>query len=632
MAKKKKKEKHIHAPRTIKPQRAKRIPVWIIPAILIITFFAYIPTLSAGFVTLDDGDYVTDNYLLKSFSNLNAILSTPVQGNFHPLTMFSLAINYQISGMNAWSYHVFNLLLHLINCVLVFRLAMMLSRNNIIISLTAAILFAIHPMHVESVAWVSERKDVLYSVFFLAGLISYTKFVDSSSKKQYVWTVLFLTLSLLSKPAAVIFPLTLFCIDLLKKRKLNLKLLIEKIPFFILALIFGIITMINQKAVGATGQESFDIVPKILFGFYGIMMYVLKMIAPFSLAVFYPFPPINKPLPVEYYIGPVFFIALAVLFYYGLKKERIIAFGILLYLVNLLLVLQFLPVGSAVIAERYTYIPYIGLFFVVGWLIEKISKANTTRAYSIIFVLAIFFSIFTFKQAGVWKNGATLWEHTIKTQPSSKAYANRALLLRRDNNYPLAIEYYKKAIQLNKIDHEAYGNLGNVYFDLQKPDSAFYNYRYAISLKPDYHPAMDNMGAMFAVVGQYDSAIKYFTRAIEVKPDYKPAYSNRALAYMTINRYEEAIKDYEKFLQYEPDAADIYNSIGSCYQRLGKYQESLISINKAIELIPNPVFFLNRSYTYNGLNNPDQARKDALTAKQNGVQIPDDYAKTLGIQ
>src|SRR6266478_1324159 len=214
---KKKSEKHVHNVRST-PQ--KKSSPWIVPFILLLTFLAYIPALRAGFVNWDDGDYIVDNLIVKDFANLKSILSTPVQGNYHPLTMLSMAINYQISGLNAWSYHLFNLVFNLINCFLVYRLVMLLSNRSIIIAFTTAILFGVHPMHVESVAWVSERKDVLYALFFLAGLISYTKYIDTSSGKHYVLTIVFLILSLLSKPAAVIFPLALFCIDLLRNRRI----------------------------------------------------------------------------------------------------------------------------------------------------------------------------------------------------------------------------------------------------------------------------------------------------------------------------------------------------------------------------------------------------------------------------
>lgn len=630
MAKKKKSEKHIHSAPGAKKNEKKY--QWVIPSILIITGLAFLPVLSAGFITLDDNEYVTNNPYLKNASDLKLLLTTPLQGNYHPLTMLSLWVNYLLSGENALSYHLFNLIFHLINCFLVFRLVMLLSRNKTIIAFTTAILFGIHPMHVESVAWVSERKDVLYGLFFLAGLISYLKYVDTNSRKQYLLTILFLVLSLLSKPAAVIFPAALLCIDFFRSRKLTSKLILEKTPFFVLAAAMGILTFVAQKEAGATGAVEFGIANRILFGFYGIMMYIVKLFLPFNLSAFYSFPAVNQSLPVEYYIGPLFFVALAVLFFYTRRNYRVISFGILFYLINLLLVLQFIPVGSAVMSERYTYIPYIGLFYIAGWLIDRYASGNISKANYIIVPVTLLFTVLTFRQASVWHDSSTFWDHAIKVAPSAKAYANRAMMLRDEKKYDLAIDYYNKALQMNIVDYESYGNRGNVYLSLNKPELAFQDYRKALSLKPGYHPALDNMGVQFAMLGQFDSAMKYSTLAINAKPDYKPAYSNRALTLMELKRYEEAIKDWEKFLQYEPGAMDIYNLIGTCYQQTGKYEESVAAITKAINAIPDATFYLNRAVSLNALKKTDAARQDALKAKQNGVAIPEDLAKSLGIE
>jgi tetratricopeptide (TPR) repeat protein len=445
-------------------------------------------------------------------------------------------------------------------------------------------------------------------------------------------TNLFFILSLLSKPSAVIFPLAILCIDLLRKRKLSVKLFVEKIPFFALALLMGIVTYFAQAKAGSFGKVHFEVINKVLYGFYGIMMYIVKMIAPVNLSVFYPFPALNSDLPIEYYIAPLFFVVLAMIFYFSLKRNRIISFGILFYLVNLLLVLQLLPVGSAVIAQRYAYIPYFGLFFIIGWLIDKYASGNTSKALWIVGPVTLILSFFTWKQAATWYSSATLWDQAIKTRPSAKAYAIRAMLLRKEKNYDLAIDYYNRALQLDKSDYELYSNRGNVYFDLKKPELAISDYRQALSMKPNFPEALDNMGAQFAILGQYDSALKYSTQAIAIKPDFKNAYVNRALTYMRVNRNEEAIKDWEKFLQFEPSAADVYNTIGSCYQAMGKYRESLAPITKAISMTPDPAFYLNRAFAYSALKDFESAKKDALFAKQNGVQIPADLAKTLGMQ
>lgn len=661
MAKKKRIEKHIHT----KPVKLKSdpIPAWHLPLILIVTFIIYIPALNAGFVNWDDPDYVGENnFMIRDLGFIPEMFNwnNTVQGNYHPITMVSLAINFAISGDNAWSYHLFNLVFHLFNCYLVYRFALLLTKKNSLIAFVTSLFFGIHPLHVESVAWVSERKDMLYALFFIAGHISYTKYIDTGAKKQFWLTLLFVVLSLLSKPAAVIFPVSLFCIDILKRRKLTIKLFTEKIPYLIPSIILGLITVGAQKEVGATGEEYFGIGKNILFGFYGIMMYFVKMIVPIKLSAFYPFPPLNEPLSIAYYIGPVFTLLLLLITYFTWKKYRFVAFGIGFYIVNLLLVLQVFSVGSAVIAERYTYVPYIGLFFIAGHLISMVAKGRLIKAYMIILPVAIIFSVLSFLQARTWKSGETLWDNVIKHQPCSRAYSARATLFRRDanslkeqvpilvnqnrtaeanqaneqanNNYRKAIEYYTHAVRLNAIDHESYNNRANIYMDMKKFDSALINYRESIRIKPDYHVAFDNLGALYATRGIYDSALYYFTKAIEIRNDYKPVYNNRAIVYLTTGRFQEAIKDWQTYLVYDRDNADVMNSIGECYRKLGQNQDALRYINMALQLKQSGFFFLNRSYTYKNLNNIDAARNDALAARNAGLQIDAAYAASLGIQ
>lgn len=658
MSKKKKSEKHQHKkPLTIKPDN---YPNWHLPLIFIITFLAYIPALNAGFVNWDDGDYVGENPLIKDLSRLPDLLITPVQGNHHPLTMFSLAINYAISGDDAWSYHLFNIIFHLVNCFLVYKLAFRISNQNAVIAFITSLLFGIHPLHVESVAWISERKDVLYTLFFLAGHIAYTKYLDTGIKKQFWLTLCFLVLSLLSKPAAVIFPVSLLSIDIIRNREINFRLVFEKAIFFIPAIAIGLITILAQKEVGATTGDPFGTMKNVLFGFYGLLMYFIKMILPVNQSTFYPFPPINTALPAIYYIAPLFTLLLAALFFYGLKKNRMLAFGISFYVINLLLVLQVFSVGSAIIAERYTYVPYIGMFFIAGYLLNMAFKADVKKVYYIMAPVTVLLAVLTFLQSQIWKDGASLWDSVIKTNPSSRAYSARATLFRKDantmrdeasrlmsqnqpqlaeqknrealQNYQRAIDYYTKAIRDNKIDHESYNNRANIYMDLNKFDSALLDYKSAISVKPDYHVAIDNIGSMYARRNMNDSALVYLSKAIQLKPNYKTTYSNRGLTYMAMKRYAEALNDWQRYIQLDPDAADVVNTIGLCLRMLGRYNEALVQINKSIQMSPQGEFFMNRSYTYAALKNYEMAKQDAITAKQKGVPVDAAYAASLGIR
>jgi len=630
MARKKKQQKRVQQRKP--PAVSERAPSWHIPLILILTFLVYLPVFSSGFVNWDDPDYVVDNLLIRDWSRLPELLSTPVLGNLHPLTMFSLAVNYAISGDQAWSYHLFNLVFHLISCFLVYRLVFHLSKNNSLVAFVVSVLFAIHPMHVESVAWVSERKDVLYGMFFLAGHISYLRYVDGGSKKYYSYTFFLLLLSLLSKPAAVIFPVSLLCIDLLRNRKLSLRLISEKILFIIPAVIMGFLTVSTQKNIGATDAAYLGTFNNVLFGFYGIMIYFFKMVFPNNLSAFYPFPPINQDLPAVYYISPLFSVLLIALFYYGLKKHRFISFGISFYMINLLLVLQVFSVGSAVIAERYTYIPYIGLFYILGTLLSNYVKSERGKAYYYLTPVIIIFSVLAYMQVRKWDNGATLWDSVIKNHPSSRAYNSRASLFQKEGKLDTALMYFNEAIRLNMADKEAYNNRGNVYYGMNKFDSAYLDYRSSLQVDPAYHVTFDNLGALFASQNRFDSALFYLNKAIMQKPDYKEAYKNRGLVFMNIQRYQDAINDWQVFLRYQPDDPIVYNTIGLCYQKMGSDREALPYFDRAIAINPVAPFYLNRSYSHFNLKNIELAKRDAEAAMRAGAQIPDAYLQSLGLK
>lgn len=604
---------------------------WALPCVLGLTFLAYTPAFFARFVNWDDGDYSYNNIIIRSLANFKQLLTTPIQGNYHPLTMFSLAINYAISGNDPWSYHLFNVILHLVNGLLVFKFAMVLSNRNLFIAFTTAVLFGIHPMHVESVAWVSERKDVLYGLFFVAALISYTKYVDTGSKKQYLFTILFGILSLLSKPAAVILPVALFCIDLLRRRSLAWKLFLDKIPLLIPALVLGYATYAAQKEIGAATTTLFPLASRIFMGFYGIAAYVVKMIFPFNLATFYGFPPINQPLPVSYYVSPLFSVALAIAFYFSYKRNRVLAFAIGFYLVNLILVLQFLTVGSAIIADRYTYIPYIGPFFFIGWLAYKYVKPST--AVFAVGAVSVVFTFLSFKQANTWHDGASLWDQAIKAAPSYKAHLNRATLLKDEKNYEPAIEHFSEAIRLNpQLGNDAYIYRGNVYFELKKYDLAFNDYQQAMSISRNDFTVLHNIGVVYAYRNQYDSALKYYGLALAKNAAYKPAYNNRGVLYMNHEKFREAILDFQNYLRFDPKAAGIYNIMGTTYRGWLKQDSSLKYINKAIELDPDPHYILNRAMTYGAMNNYDLARKDVLKARAAGVPVDPAMLRELKIQ
>ena len=625
-------KKHTPVPRPPQKPAAKEEGYWMIILTLILVFIAYLPVLNAGFVNWDDDDYVVKNKAITSFSNMGELLTGSVQGNHHPLTMISLALNYAISGLNPLSYHLFNLILHLLNTFLVYKLASRLSNNSAIVSFTTALLFGIHPLHVESVAWVSERKDVLYAFFFLLGFLSYVRYTAKKLRKDYILTFIWFTLSILSKPAAIIFPAVLFVFDFYFRRKFDVKIFLEKIPFFLVAAVFAYLTLSAQKTIGAMDKtEVFTATHRILFGFYGYAAYFFKMIFPFNLVAFYPTPPINAPLPSYFYAAPLFFIATVIACLLTWKKNRVITFGFAFYFVNLLLVLQLVVIGSALIAERYTYIPYIGLFFIIGWYLDKAFKTKPSTAYAIIILAGVILAPITYNQAGTWKNGEALWENVIKKNPGSKAYVIRADELSKKGNKEKALSYFNSAIAINKADPEAYGNRGNIYFDFQQDSLALNDYNSALALNASYVPALSNRGALYSRRGNYEVGLADLNKALSLNPDYGPAYKNRGTTYLSMKQFDKAVLDFRKYLEYEPKEIEIYNAIGVCYQNAGNYNASLEPFTEAISKDPLPLYYMNRSISYRALGKIEEARRDALEARGRGMKLDPEYERILGL-
>jgi len=614
----------------------KKLQLWMILFILILTFIAFYPTLKYSFIdTWDDSDYVSDNRNIQSLSNFKEIVTTPVQGNYHPLTMLTLALNYALSGKNATSYHLANLLLHLLNVVLVFFFVLRLTRKKYWIAFITALLFGIHPLHVESVAWVAERKDVLYSFFFLCGLISYLKFLEKNKYIKLLPVFAFFILSLLSKPAAVVFPVVLLAVDCFYGRLGNIRTFYEKIPFLLLSIGMGLLTIHAQSVQGAVAEAgSFPGHFRFFFGFYGIMMYVVKAIVPINLCTFYPYPPINKALPMEYYLSILFGAALIVTLVLSFRKYRLIAFSILFYIINLLLVLQFMPVGSAVIADRYSYLPLIGVFIIPGYFYQKWSDLHKGKPPTAGIILILIFSFtltaLSYKQSTTWKDSAALWDNAIAVKPSSRAYTNRALAYKKAGNREKAIELYTKAIKINKNEADALLNRGNVYFDMGKDDLALADYRKSLTLKKNNAKLYTNMGSLFGRQGKYDSALYYLNLSLKVDSNYIEAYLYRGLSFVKLNRNEEAIAEYMHYLRFEPGDASVISDIGTTYQAMKKFRESISWHDQAISIEPNTgIYYLNRSYSWFGLGDRKKAMDDVLKAKRLGAVVPEGYVDLL---
>src|SRR6187200_247909 len=394
--------------------KGKVLLLWILP-ILLFTGICFFPMLKNQLTNWDHEFYVVQNALLRG-PDWTGIFSKPIVSNYHPITIATLAANYSMTGRDASSYLISNLLLHLINTGLVFYFIWLISGKKLWVAAFTAIIFGVHPMHVESVAWVSERKDVLYTLFFLLALLQYWRFLEGGKRSNLILCFVFFVLSLLSKPAAVILPIVLLLLDYWKGRAFNWKILVEKIPFFILSLIFGYITIKVQSADAIVSFGIYPLWSRFFFACYTIMIYAARFFVPYPLSAFHPYPSVDA-LGLSVWLSPIFIIALAILLWLK-RKDRLVVFSLLFFIVNLLLVMQFISIGLTIVSERYTYVPYIGLSFLTGmWLNKYLDSRSGSFIKAISFVIGIIFGFISFQRTKVWKDGDTLWADVVNHYP-----------------------------------------------------------------------------------------------------------------------------------------------------------------------------------------------------------------------
>ncbi|MBT3208681.1 MAG: tetratricopeptide repeat protein [Bacteroidetes bacterium] len=642
----KKAKKQLKKPSQLKKTRTKQnYKHFIIVAIIvIISAIVFYPSLKNGFTNWDDPRYVTESEIIQdlSFENIIKIFSEPYFMNYHPLTILSYALEYNYDKINPKVYHTTNYIFHLLNIVLVFILFYFISKRNLIIPSTVAFLFALHPMHVESVAWVAERKDVLYALFFLGSLITYVKFIENKNTKWYIFTIVLFILSLLSKPMAVTLPVVLVLLDYFYKRKFNTKLVLEKVPFFVLALLFGIIAIIIQEgAIAKEGAVSY--VEKFLVGFYGLNIYIYRIFVPTELSTFYPYPrydEIGGYLPTIFYLAPI--ISLIVVSLLGLivfkskKYARVIIFGFLFYAATISIVLQFLSVGKALIADRYTYIPYLGIFFIIAYAANDFATGKKAKVMKSILVLigiiyAVFIIALTHQRIKVWENSETLWTDVLKNYPDADmAYRNRGNYYGKTDRPDLAMKDYQVLMTNNQMDDETWGNLGNIYRMQEKYEDAFECYDKAVKMGPHEINAHINRGIINSILKKYDDAFVDFENALERGARIDKVAGNRAFAYLYSGEFDKAITDFDIMIRVNPNDINLYLNKGFAYFQKNEFDEANKNFEIVLKLNPKHAgAYYNMSVCNLRLKNYEKALDQALQSRKLGRKIEDSYINQI---
>jgi len=643
-------KKQVHKPVNLKA----RSPIFnyklliALAVVLLITFFSYSPSVKNGFTNWDDPTYVIDNQYIIDLKNenINHIFTKPVSLNYHPFTILSLAINYHYSKLDPKPYHVTNLIIHLLNVIMVFLFIYILARGNLIVPLVVSLLFGVHPMHVESVAWISERKDVLYTFFYLAALIFYLKYIDSKKSGFIMLAFLAFGLSLLSKAMAVTLPVVMVLIDYYRQRKFNTKVMLEKLPFLIISVVFGIIAIKvqSQGAIAKPGVLTFF--QKIMFASYGFWMYLVKLFVPLKLSTFYPYPRLTDggSLPYIFYISPVIALAVAGAVAASLKKTKVIFFGFLFYLITVALVLQLMPVGKALIADRYTYIPYIGLFFIIGYGINRLfgnEKASKLIKYATGGILAIFILVMAYMgnvQSKIWKDSGTLWTQVIQNYPSSDvAYKNRGNFFGELRQTDKAMSDYNVLLTNKEADGQIYGNMGNIYRMREEYEKAYEAYNKAVEMDLGYPTAYINRGIINSILNKYNEALSDFDKAMQLGAIPYKVIGNRAYTYLYRGEqnndpadYNKAFDDFDYLIKLNPEDYNLYLNRGLVLTKINKYPEALTDFTQSARL--NPKYagaYFNISVCHYKMNNFPKALEYAEQARSLGYKVPDSFINEL---
>ena len=353
-------------------------------------------------------------------------------------------------------------MLHLFNIVLFSRLMWLLTKKNYA-TLIATALFAVHPMRVESVVWAAERKDVLYTFFFLLSLVFYIHFLlkDRRNNQYYIVSILFFILSILSKGQAVVLPLTLFLIDYWYSKKITINSILRKAPYFLFSLISGILALSAQQS-SLTEQRlmAHSYLERIVIAMFNIFAYLYKLVYPFDLSCFYKYPAADDMWLV--YTGALTAVVMIAVTAVLFRKNRTVVFGALFFLFTISIVSQILPVGNAIIADRYTYIPYFGIFFIIGVLFDQVitSKRNNSQYFLVVpIALLVAFSVKSYSQSLTWHDNATLWQNALKHDPNNGlAYNNLGKYYLDNEDYPTAIGLFENSVRNEATYIECFGS------------------------------------------------------------------------------------------------------------------------------------------------------------------------------
>ncbi|MCP4716954.1 MAG: tetratricopeptide repeat protein, partial [Deltaproteobacteria bacterium] len=543
-------------------------------ALVIITLAVYAQTAGFEFVSYDDELYVVSNRHVASglaAENISWAFRSNRASNWHPLTWLSHMLDCSLFGLDAGRHHLVGVVLHIVNALMLFAVLRLMTGALWRSGFTAA-LFALHPLHVESVAWVAERKDVLSTFFCFASLLAYACHVRRPRLTAYLLVVLFFVCGLLSKPMLVTLPFVLLLLDWWPLQRVRAAadvdawrgLLCEKIPLFVLAGLSCLVTYFVQQGGGAVAH--FELLPfsvRVANALVSYGAYMLKMVAPTGLAVLYPHPGEAQWLQACCCLALLAGLTVPVVRWGG--KYRFLVTGWLWYLGTLVPVIGLVQVGVHSMADRYTYVPLVGLFIIIVWGAAEVAAGRriAERVLAIAGVVGLcVLAVLSWVQTGYWKNSVVLYEHALAvTQNNYVVHNNLAVALSREGRAAEAIPHYREALR-HRPDALTYLNLGILYEGQGQYPAAMNYYVEALKADPDYAEAHGNLGVVLALADRTQEAIGHYRRALQLNPDYAKVHFTLGLALAEENRLSEAIGHYLEAVRIEPAHAGAHCNLG----------------------------------------------------------------------
>ncbi len=574
---------------------------WLVVAILVAaTILAFLGVRTADFVTIDDPTYVSENLIVQrglTAENVKWAFSTLYFNNYHPLVWLSYMAECQFFGLQPGAFHLVNLAIHLVNTLLLFMFLRRLT-GELWASAMVAALFGLHPLHVESVAWVSERKDVLSAFFGLLTIAAYHQYTRAKRVTWYFGAIVLFILGLMSKAMLVTLPFALLLLDLWPLRRIDLnarhgmtnigRLIVEKMPFFVLSAVASYIACIAQSS-SVADIRALPFSNRLENAFVSYGRYLQKTFWPVDLAVFYPHP---VQWPITYTAGAVVLVvAVSIVALLWIRKRPWLFTGWFWFIGTLVPVIGLVQIGSQSIADRYMYLPSIGLFVAIVWSVRGFVQHRRTPAPIVTVgasALLLACALLTHYQAKHWRNSVALFTHAERVTPPNIVVLNSlGDLLLVEGRLDEAQRKLTAALQLDPGNHLSWGSLGTISLKQGNVDQAIERFQAGLRLKSDSPELNFNMGLSLTLKHDLPGSIPYYQRALAAQPEYLEAYMQLGTAFAAAGEPAAAVTNFLAAIRIKPDFAPAHYSVGTLYSETGRSEQALGYLNQALRLQPD---------------------------------------------